>query len=225
MVGRVRNGTLYIGGYGTAAPLRPIIDAVDAASAQLHVKTMGAGGLGPSDHMSFALEHIPVLFLFSGLHEDYHRPTDDADKINFGGIEQVVEFAEQIVRDLTDMPRAQYVDASDSFSSIGSFAGSGHGGSRVQLGVIPDYNTEDSATGGGGGGVRIQGTVPGSAAAQAGLKRGDVIVKFDEDALASLYDLSEHLADAKPGDKVHLTVRRDKQTLQMEATLTERETE
>src|SRR4030095_3033225 len=107
------------------------------------VKDVGRGGLGPSDHMSFAVKKIPVLFLFSGLHADYHRPTDDASKINFRGVEQVADFTADLLRGVAAMPRQQYVDAADASSmrvGLGHGDGSrgaGGGGSRVTLGVVP----------------------------------------------------------------------------------------
>src|SRR5204862_542536 len=115
MVGRVRNETLYIGGTGTGAQLESIVKAADDAS-PLVVKDIGKGGFGPSDHMSFALKKIPVLFLFSGMHPDYHRPTDDADKVNYTGIGEVVDLTKRITDQLATSPRMQYVSASDKTS-------------------------------------------------------------------------------------------------------------
>jgi S1-C subfamily serine protease len=173
--------------------------------------------------MSFALKKIPVLFLFSGLHADYHRPTDRADKINYRGLEESVDFAADLVRGMAEMDRQQYVDAADaSPMRIGGVHGDGKGaggGSRVTLGVVPDYSSF-----GQGGGVRISGTSPGSPADAAGLKAGDVIVKMGDRNIDTLYDLSDALAAAKPGQKVKLKVVRQgaKEPLEMEATLAER---
>ncbi|HMO27426.1 MAG TPA: M20/M25/M40 family metallo-hydrolase, partial [Tepidisphaeraceae bacterium] len=113
MVGRVRNDMLYVGGGGTAAGFESVLKEIDSAS-PLQLKSMGRGGRGPSDHASFSRKQIPVLFLFSGLHEDYHRPTDTADKINYEGLADVVSVTSKLVERIAAMPREQYVDRYDA---------------------------------------------------------------------------------------------------------------
>jgi hypothetical protein len=223
MVGRIRNDILYIGGHGTAAGFDRIIARADEKS-PLRFKSFGKGGFGPSDHMSFAMKKIPVLFLHSGQHRDYHRPSDDADKVNYEGLEQAVGFAADVVDDLLTHAKEQYVDASDAHSMFngpgandpGSATGS-TGGLKVSLGVVPDYAPEEDA-----GGMRISGTTPGSPAAAAGLKEGDVITQIGDDKIATVYDLTDFLKKAKPGEKVKITVLRDGKTVDAEATLTAR---
>jgi S1-C subfamily serine protease len=181
---------------------------------------MGRGGIGPSDHMSFALKKIPVLFLFSGMHADYHRPTDKPDKINYGGLDLVVDFTGELVDGMARMEKQQYVDAADaSPMRVGLGQGSGGGGSRVTLGVVPDYSSF-----GEGGGVRISGTRPDTPAAAAGLKAGDIIVRLGDRNIDTLQDLSDALAKAKPGQTVKLRILRDggKTPLELEATLAAR---
>jgi S1-C subfamily serine protease len=158
------------------------------------------------------LKKVPVLFFFSGMHRDYHRPTDDADKINYDGMQEVVDLGVKVVDRLLMMPKEQYVDASDTHGA----GQPGYGGSKVTLGVVPDYGTEDVK------GVQISGTVPGSPAAAAGLKGGDVIIQFGSAKLENIYDLTNSLAKGKPGDKVKLTVVRDGKNVELEATLAER---
>jgi len=214
MVGRVRGNLLFIGGMGTGDRLESIVNAADATS-PLTVKDIGKGGMGPSDHMSFALKHIPVLFLFSGLHPDYHRPTDDADKVNYDGIADVVTFTKQIVDDLAKSPRMEYVSTADKSSPrIGS---TDSGGRRVTLGVVPDYTSMDSTDG-----VHINGTTPGSPAEAAGLKEGDVLTAFGDKKIDDLMDLTNALRESKPGDKVKLKVKRDGGNIEINATLAER---
>ncbi|MEA2735791.1 MAG: hypothetical protein QOE14_2242, partial [Humisphaera sp.] len=164
-------GVLYVGGAGTAAAFDKIVKKADAGS-PLVVSDIGRGGIGPSDHMSFALKRIPVLFLFSGLHGDYHRPSDDAEKINYDGLAEVVDFARDIVQQIAAAPKQAYVQASDA--SPMRVGGTGQR-SRVTLGVMPDYSSFDAK-----GGVRISDAMPNSPAAAAGLKPNDVIVKFDK---------------------------------------------
>ncbi len=212
MVGRVRNELLYIGGGGTAPSFEQILKKADDAS-PLALRSLGKGGFGPSDHMSFAMKKVPVLFLFSGLHADYHRPTDVPSKINYGGIDEVVKLAADIADQMLTMPKEQYVDSAD----VGA-PRIGGAGANVTLGVVPDYSTEEPAA----GGVRIQGTVPGSPAAAAGLKDGDVLVQFGDAKIQTLYDLSDQLAKGKPGQKVHLVLLRNKDRIEVDAVLAER---
>jgi hypothetical protein len=220
MVGRVRNNVLYIGGQGTAPSFDAFIKEASVDS-PLVLKSIGRGGLGPSDHMSFAVRKIPVIFLFSGMHMDYHRPTDTADKISFEGIDETVKFSIKLVDGLQDMPKEKYVDAADKDSMMGmGHAGSatGGGGSSVSLGVIPDYSELDTAT----KGVKINGTVPGSGAAKAGLASGDVIVQWNDAKLDSLQQLQNLLDAGKPGQTVKLGVIRDGKRIDLDATLAER---
>jgi hypothetical protein len=211
-------GVLFVGGAGTAPTFDAIVHRADENS-PLVVKDIGKGGLGPSDHMSFALKKIPVLFLFSGLHADYHRPSDTADKINYQGLEEVVDFTSDLLRQIAMMPRQQYVDSADASSERVGMGSVSHGGSRVTLGVVPDYSSMDQP-----GGVRINGTLPGSPAAKAGLQGGDIIVGFGDKTIDNLYDLSDALAAAKPGQVVKLRVVRgeSKQPIELEATLVPR---
>ena len=211
MVGRVRNNVLSVGGTGTAASFEKMLKAADDAS-PLVFKEFGKGGFGPSDHTSFAVKKIPVLFFWTGRHDDYHLPTDDADKINYEGLDQVVGVTTEVVNAMATLPRDQYVG---TFDHSGMSPG-GRGGSRVTLGVVPDYGGDEAK------GVKISGTVPGSPAEKAGLQAGDVIVQFGDAKIDSLYGLTDVLAKAKPGDKVKLGVIRDGKNVDVEATLVER---
>ena len=219
MVGRVRDETIFVGGTGTAAEFDALLkDAAEGSP--LKVKTAGQdvggkGGLGPSDHESFALKKVPVLFFFSGMHIDYHRPTDDPEKINYDGMAQVVDLSARVVERLAKLPHTTYVSDFDR-SSFGG-RGRGAGGNNVQLGIMPDYNPDESTPG-----VRIAGTVPNTAAEKAGLKEGDVLVELGDTKISSLEDLMSALGKAKAGDKVKLIIIRNKQRVETEATLTER---
>jgi Zn-dependent M28 family amino/carboxypeptidase len=204
MVGRVRNNLLYVGGGGTAAPLKGLLEKADEDS-PLQFKNFGDGGLGPSDHMSFALKKVPVLFLFSGNHADYHRPSDTADKVNYDGIAEVVRVGAELIDELARMPMSAYVDAADKSSMMNPMtAGTGgEGVRRASLGVVPEYGGEED-----GKGVVIGGTTSGTPAEKAGLRGGDVIVKVGERATGTLMELSTALASYKPGDRVKVVYRR-----------------
>jgi membrane-associated protease RseP (regulator of RpoE activity) len=220
MVGRIRKNLLYVGGGGTAAPFHELLKKADEDS-PLEFKNFGDGGMGPSDHMSFAIKKIPVLFLFSGIHEDYHRPTDTADKINYDGMAQVARLGVELIDDLVRMPKSQYVDAADKGSMMSPMsAGTGgevEGGRRASLGVIPEYGEEED-----GKGVKIGGTTAGTPAAKAGLQGGDVVLKLGDQPTGTLMELATALNKHKPGDKVQLIYQRGGKKITVEITLAAR---
>jgi hypothetical protein len=217
MVGRLRDESLFVGGAGTAASLEHMIESADHGF-PLKIKDMGKGGRGPSDHMSFSMKKIPVLFFFTGLHADYHRPTDTLDKINFNGMAEIVEFSSRVINQMTTMPREPYITAADAHSmSVGMDSGETAGVRRATLGVVPSYGDETGIKG-----VRITGTSPGSPAEAAGLQDGDVITGYNDKPLDSLMELSNRLAAGKSGDKVKLVILRNGKEVHAEATLAER---
>jgi hypothetical protein len=230
MVGRVRNNVLYVGGGGTAESFQRILEAADADS-PLSLKSMGLGGRGPSDHASFSSKRIPVLFLFSGLHEDYHRPTDTADKINYDGIVETVKLTGQIVARIVAEPREQYVDRYDAQginANVGREGPVGHASStrpstgpaaaddqrmparRVRLGVVPEFGADESTDG-----MRITGTSPNSPAARAGLLAGDKITRLGPYPIQNIYDLQEALSRLDPGQQVTITLVRDGKSIEL----------
>jgi hypothetical protein len=212
MVGRLKNDNLLLGGAATA----PIFDSMVTAAITgtgLNTQTFERGGLGPSDHMSFALKKIPVLFLFTGLHMDYHRPTDTADKINYAGIDTIVTVADRIVNAMAVMPRQQYNGSEDSNSTMAFLTG--HAGRhRAVLGVVPDYSSTESRSG-----VPITGVGQDTAAEKAGLKGGDLVVGYNKTTLNNLQDLSDVLAEASPGDTAVIKVVREGKTLEFHVVL------
>jgi hypothetical protein len=218
MVGRLRDHLLYMGGQGTAADLEEIVSVAKSAS-DLTLKSIGRGGLGPSDHMSFAQKRIPVLFFFSGIHSDYHRPTDTYDKINYDGIDDVAGFAVNVIDALCRMPQEPYIVAADkdSFNLFGTASMFGGSSRRARLGVVPDYGSVDSKNG-----AMISGTMPDTPAAAAGLVQGDIIVQFGEKPVTNLMDLTQALDQAQPGDKVTLKIIRGGKPIDVNVILTER---
>jgi hypothetical protein len=223
MVGRLKNERLFIGGQGTAKIFDEVLKVADDGS-PLQIANFGRGGFGPSDHTSFAMKKVPVLFFFTGLHADYHRPTDDADKINYAGMTQIVDLGTKVIEQLAAVEeKPQYVAAADAAAHAmgmpvsGSAGAGGTGGPRVTLGVVPDYAQDESVTG-----VRISGTSPGSPAEQAGLQAGDVVTGFGEKKIGNIYDLTDALGAAKAGDKVRIKVKREGKDVEVEATLAER---
>jgi aminopeptidase YwaD len=156
-------------------------------------------GYGPSDQSSFYAKGIPVLHFFTDLHEDYHRATDDADKIDSVGTARVVAMAERVVRDIADRDARLTpvrVAAPAPVMSSGQ-------GSNSYLGSIPDMSGGDVP------GLRLAGVRAGSPADVGGLKAGDVIVEFGDKPVTDIYSYSAALYGHKPGDRVTIEYLRD----------------
>jgi predicted metalloprotease with PDZ domain len=183
-------------GVATAKEMPAILDS---ANAGIDLKITGQGdGFGPSDHSSFYAKDIPVLHFFTDLHDDYHRASDTPDKINAAGEARVVAVAARVLRDIADRPaRLSYVRVAAPVQTSPSQ------GSDVYLGSIPDMAGSDTP------GLKLTGVRAGSPADVAGLKAGDVIVRFGDKPVKDLYEYSNALYSHKPGDEVDVTVVRD----------------
>ena len=153
-----------------------------------------SSGVGPSDHTSFYLTDVPVLHLFTGQHADYHMPSDDAGKINYDGLAEVVDLVETVLRHLDGQPEVPFTKTKSSASDTPRF--------KVTLGVVPDYLFD-------GQGMRIDGTTDGKPAARAGLLRGDVVVALGPHAVTSMTGYMEALAKFEPGAETTVTVLRN----------------
>jgi hypothetical protein len=217
MVGRLKGTDLQIGGAATTAAWDGIVaDAVAGSGLTTSVALpdeKGRGGIGPSDHASFAMHKIPVLFLFTGLHADYHRPTDTADKINYAGIEQIEPVAQKIVAAMETMPRPIY-DGRNDDAGMAMALGFQH---RASLGVFPGQPTTQPA------GVVLKEIAAGSPADKAGILAGDVLVSIAGKPVASLGDLSQAMTACRPGETVAVKVVRDGKEVSVSATLVERQ--
>jgi hypothetical protein len=207
MVGRLRNDRVIVYGVETATEMRSVVDSA-ATGTGLEVRGVG-DGYGPSDHSSFYARGIPVLHFFTDLHEDYHRATDDADKVSAAGVGRVVGLAERVVRAIAD--RDQRLTAV-RVSRPAPVAGSGRG-REVYLGSIPDMSAPETP------GVRLTGVRADSPADKAGLKAGDIIVEFDGKTVKDLYEYTAALQARKPGDTVTIVVRREGARVELTATL------
>jgi hypothetical protein len=208
MVGRLKNDRLIVYGASTATEMLAIVQGANAAPA-FDLKAVG-DGYGPSDQSSFYAKGIPVLHFFTDLHEDYHRATDDADKIDSVGEARVVAMAERVVRDIAnrDARLTPVRVAAPAPVTSGSSQGS-----NVYLGSIPDMSGGDEA------GLRLSGVRGGSPADVAGLKAGDLIVEFGGKPVKDLYSYSDALYAHKPGDRVEVMFIRNGQRLTTTVTL------
>jgi hypothetical protein len=207
MVGRLRNDRVIVYGVETATEMRVLVDSA-AAGTGLEVRGVG-DGFGPSDHSSFYVRGIPVLHFFTDLHEDYHRATDDADKVSAGGVGRVVGLAERVVRAIANRD-ARLTPVRVSRPAPVATAGRAR---DVYLGSIPDMSAPETP------GVRLTGVRPDSPADRAGLKAGDVIVEFDGKAVKDLYEYTDALQARKAGDIVTIVVLREGTRMTLTATL------
>lgn len=194
MVGRLRDDKLTIFGSGTS----PIWDdMLKRLGKDAHFEViLKPEGMGPSDHESFFLKHIPVLHFFTGNHGDYHRPSDDWDKINIPGTERVVALIERVVTEVAGLPkRPQYVAVQGSANIVE------RQGSRPYFGSVPDFGTEKP-------GYSLAGVAPGGPAEKAGLKAGDRIVQLGTQKIENLSDFDAALRKFSPGETVEVAIMR-----------------
>ncbi len=211
MIGRIQNGRAYVGGAGTGDSLKKILEEAMQGS-PLQFDFSDQGGYGSSDHFSFVNRQVPVLFFFSGLHADYHKPSDTWEKINAAAAAQMLEVVARVAERLAGAEtRPQYVKV--QMPQQPAMAGSA--GSGAWFGSVPDMGESKD-------GFRISDVMKGSPAEEAGLKGGDVIVEFDGKPIANLYDFTYALRTKKPGDSVVVKYRRDGQVQATRATLRSR---
>jgi aminopeptidase YwaD len=161
-------------------------------------------GMGPSDHASFYLKRVPVLFFFTGSHEDYHKPTDTADRVNYEGLVSIASFVRDVVEQL------QTADARPTFTTAKVEASARSTGFRVYLGTIPAYG--DSTDG-----LKLDGVREGSPAEKAGLKAGDRIIRLADRDVRNVYDYTQALSEMKAGVEYEVEIVRDgqRQTLKL----------
>ena len=199
MVGRMRDRRVIALGVRSATEWQGILDS---ANAPLHLDIHANGdGWGPSDQNSFFAKKRPVIHFFTDVHEDYHRPTDDWQKINADGIADVASLAADVVQRLANRPGPlTFVDAPPPMAPATST------GTRPTLGTIPDMGSEP-------GGVLLQGVRSGSPAELAGIRAGDVLVGMGPHTIANLQDFQSALSSYHAGDTVEVRVRRGTQVV------------
>lgn len=203
MVGRLNDSThaLTVGGVGTS----PAWDKVVNKDDERFKIAVDSSGVGPSDHSSFYYKGIPVLFFFTGVHSDYHKPSDDAHKINYQGQAQIMDYIYTITAKMDAMPKPAYTETKQATVGKVRF--------KVTLGVMPDYSFND-------GGLRIDGVTDGRPAAKAGLKGGDIIIQMGEHEIRGIQTYMEALGAFTEGEKTTITILREgkKMTMPLEFT-------
>jgi len=216
MIGRIRDRKVYVGGVGTGTTFGALLKDAGAHH-DFETDITERSGYGSSDHTSFTAKQVPVLFFFSGLHSDYHKPSDTWDKIDAPDAVRLLELVADVMdhlRDATERP--QFVRAAETKppGEVASHTGkvSGYG---PDFGSIPDFTELPN-------GVRFADIRPGSPAAKADLRAGDILTEFDGKRIQNLYDFTYALRAKKAGQEVLVKVLRGDQTIEAKVLLTER---
>jgi hypothetical protein len=203
MIGRLNPTTksVSVSGTGTSAVWEPALKSLSGT--KLSIKTDSAG-IGPSDHTSFYLKDIPVLHFFTGSHSDYHKPSDDWDKINYAGEKEVLELIVTLIEKLDKEPKLEFLATKNkSMSSARSF--------KVTLGVMPSYTSDAS-------GLLVDGVTEGRPAQKAGIETGDIIIQIGEYPIQDIQNYMDALGKFEKGQTVPVKVKRKSEVLTLDVT-------
>ena len=201
MIGRLNeDNRMVVGGVGTAPNFVPLLNSLNTSD--LSIKQDSAG-IGPSDHTSFYLKNIPVLFFFTGQHTDYHKPSDDVEKVNFTGQKAILTYAVRLIDALDKAPKLVFQETKSKPEDTPRF--------KVTLGIMPDYTYE-------GEGVHVDGVTDGKPAAKAGLQRGDRIIGLGDTEIHTIRDYMQALSKFQKGETAKVKVVRGSETKEMEVT-------
>ncbi|SEF84392.1 M20/M25/M40 family metallo-hydrolase [Algoriphagus boritolerans] len=196
MIGRLNEEkSLAVYGVGTSPSFSGILDSINTDSLKIITTE---SGVGPSDHTSFYLQDLPVLHFFTGQHEDYHKPSDDADKINYEGLVKVVRYISRVVTSLDAEPKLAFTKTKDSSDSPRF---------TVSMGVVPDYMFD-------GKGMRIDGVSEGKPAQAAGLLKGDVVVQLGDSTVYDMMSYMRALSTFQKGDSTKVVIERSGQKVE-----------
>jgi Zn-dependent M28 family amino/carboxypeptidase len=203
MVGRLNDSSkaVTVGGYGTSPFWGESLGKFNTKKQPLTLK-FDSSGTGPSDHTSFYRKDIPVLFFFTGLHSDYHRPSDDADKINYTGEWQIIKLIEEIVQAANLKGKLAFTKTREVQTTTSTRF-------SVTMGIMPDYTFS-------GSGVRVDGVSDNRPAKKAGIKTGDVILQLGDFSTTSMEGYMQALSKFKKGDKAKVKYKRGEETLEAE---------
>ena len=193
MVGRMNDSskTITVGGYGTSPSWKPMIESVKKKDFTIRIDSSGSG---PSDHTSFYRKDIPVLFFFTGLHSDYHKPSDDADKINYVGMLKIIRFIQQMIETNKQEQKLAFTKTREQQTSTSARF-------SVSMGIMPDYSYS-------GSGVRVDGVSDNRPAKKAGILAGDIVKQLGEYKTSSVESYMQALSKFKKGDTTTTVVLR-----------------
>lgn len=203
MIGRLDTAsrTLLVHGTGTSPVWEPLLQ--EFSNERLVIKT-DSSGVGPSDHTSFYLKDIPVLHFFTGAHADYHKPTDDWDKINLEGQKQVLELIAGVIDRLDTQPKLAFLKTRTRDQGTRTAF-------KVTLGVMPSYSSNEK-------GLKVDGVTEGRPGHKAGIQTGDVIIQMGEHAINDIQEYMEALGKFEKGQTVPIKVKRGDEVVDLTVT-------
>jgi len=191
MVGRLKqDSTLAVYGVGTSPILKQVVNNSNSRFKIIENES----GPGPSDHPSFYNSAIPVLHFFTGQHEDYHKPSDDSDKLNYEGMNAISDYIFEIITELDSQGKLPFRKTKNESEDVPRF--------KVGLGVVPDYLFD-------GKGMRIDGITEDKPAQKAGLQKGDIVIKLGDSTITDMMSYMRALSSFNVGDKTKVVVERD----------------
>lgn len=195
MVGRLRqDSTLSVSGTGTTPIWPQMLNAVNPGFKLV----LSESGVGPSDHTSFYLQDLPVLHFFTGQHEDYHRPSDDAEKLNYAGMELMADYVFELIKAMESEELVPFRKTKNESEETPRF--------KVGLGVVPDYLFD-------GNGMRIDGVSEGKPAQAAGLQKGDIVLKLGDSVITDMMSYMRALSGFEAGQSTSVEVLRNGETI------------
>ena len=199
MVGRLNaENTLAVHGVGTSPGFKQLLFANNDQEFNI---AEHESGIGPSDHTSFYLADVPVLHFFTGQHEDYHKPSDDSEKLNYEGMRKIENYIFNIVTDLDDDAKLAFRKTKNESEETPRF--------KVGLGVVPDYLFT-------GEGMRIDGISEDKPAQKAGLQKGDIVKKLGDQPITDMMSYMKALATYSEGDSTLVTIEREGASMEVE---------
>jgi len=200
MVGRLKkDSALAVYGVGTSPYFKQVVEAYNDKFKLIKKES----GVGPSDHTSFYLNDLPVLHFFTGQHEDYHRPSDDFDKLNYAGMETISNYIFDIISDLDDNGKMPFRKTKNESDNAPRF--------KVTLGVVPDYMYD-------GKGMRIDGVSEDKPAQKAGIQKGDVVIQLGEYEIKDMMGYMKALSKFEKGMSTKAKILRDEKTIEVDVT-------
>jgi aminopeptidase YwaD len=204
MVGRLEGKSLQLGGTGTARETEAILDKVLATDSISVVRS--PEGSGPSDHASFYAKDIPVLFVTSGPHSDYHKPSDNIEKIDLDGMQVIAELVYKIMMHVGNLDTGlTFTEAGPKVRSPGRYARN-----MQTLDIMPDFMNSDDYEG-----MRVDMVTPGGRAALGGIKKGDCIVAIEDKEVNNIYDYMFRMSHVNPGQQIVVRVKRGEEYLDL----------
>ena len=200
MVGRLKEDkSLAIYGVGTSPIFKQTINSNNDSFNIIENES----GVGPSDHTSFYINDIPVLHFFTGQHVDYHKPSDDPDKINYQGVKEISDYIFSLISDLNDNGKIAFRKTKNESEEVPRF--------KVSLGVMPDYMFNK-------GGMRIDAVTEDRPGYKAGLIKGDIVIKLGEDDVEDMMGYMKALSKFESGDTTFVVVKREQDTIKKKVT-------